>query len=140
VPDAWVRFAGPVRCLRGTPPLGLTLSGQMCGDPAGPGTLTFSALAPADLPGTLADARIESLSGSRYRISAAGGEWLIEAASVHVHRDVGAAFYRAIPPRPLPWRKRIFWRVVLWLAATHRGMAFLRRLRRRSQPEISGGG
>jgi hypothetical protein len=47
-----------------------------------------------------------------------------------VHRDIAVPFYRAIPPRRVPLVKRIFWRVVLALAATRTGLALLRRLRR----------
>jgi hypothetical protein len=140
VPESF-RFSGPVHCRRGTPPLGLTLSGQLSGPRPQPATLSFSAPAPAGLPDTLVDASVESLGGTQYRISAAQHAWLIEAPAVHVHRDVGADFYRAIPPRPAPFGKRLFWRVVLWLAASHRGIALLRRLRgRRDADEISGGG
>jgi hypothetical protein len=141
VAQVWVGFAGPVRCLRGVAPLALTLSGQMRGSPPGHGTVVFNGPAPADLPDTLTDARIEPVSGSQYRLTAGAQQWLIEARSIHVHRDVGKAFYRAIPPRPAPWRRRIFFRTVLWLAASHRGMALLRRLRagRRTKEESGGG-
>jgi hypothetical protein len=49
---------------------------------------------------------------------------------VHLHRDLAAQFYRAIPPRPAPWAKRVFWRLVLGLAASRAGLALLRALRR----------
>jgi hypothetical protein len=141
VTDAWLGFAGPVRCVRGAAPLALTLSGQIHGTPPGPGTVAFNGTAPADLPDTLSDVRIEPLSATHYRLTAGTREWLIGAASIHVHRDVGKAFYRAIPPRPAPWRRRIFFRIVLWLAASHRGMSLLRRLRRSGRSsEASGGG
>jgi hypothetical protein len=141
VPDSPVKFSGPVRCTRGAPPLGLTLSGQLPpGDPR-PATVAFSALAPADLPDVLTDALIEPLGGAQYRLSDARRSWLIESPSVHLHRDVGAAFYRAIPPRPAPRLRRLFFRVVLWLAASHRGVALLMRLRgRRNAGDISGAG
>lgn len=136
-----IGFAGPVRCVRGAAPLALTLSGQMRASPPGPGTVIFNGTVPADLPDTLSDARIEALSATQFRLTAGTREWLIEAASIHVHRDVGKAFYRAIPPRPAPWRRRIFLRLALWLAASHRGMALLRRLRgHRRTSEESGGG
>jgi hypothetical protein len=133
-------FAGPVRCTPAPDPLGLTLTGQLQGTPPGPGLVAFHGAAPADIPATLTDVRVEQLARSRYRIAAQAREWLIEAQALHVHRDVGEAFCRAIPPRPVPWRRRLFWRVVLWLAASHRGMALLRRLRGRREPQISGGG
>lgn len=49
------------------------------------------------------------------------------AASDRGHRDVTAEFYRAVPPRAVPWRKRLFWRAVLALAATPVATLILRR-------------
>jgi hypothetical protein len=49
---------------------------------------------------------------------------------VHLHREIAPQFYRAIPPRPAPWAKRVFWRMVLALAASRAGLALLRALRR----------
>jgi hypothetical protein len=57
---------------------------------------------------------------------------MIEATSLHVHRDVGNAFYRAVPPRLVPLRKRLFWRVVLALAGTGAGKRLLLSIRRRA--------
>src|SRR5205807_1789291 len=92
--------------------------------------LAFSAAAPADFPEALEGAVIERVGTHQYRIASAPREWLIEATAVHVHRDIAVPFYRAIPPRRVPLAKRIFWRVVLALAATRTGLALLRRLRR----------
>ena len=41
------------------------------------------------------------------------------------HEDVRAAVAAAIPPRRVPWRKRLFWAVVLRLARSARGRAWL---------------
>jgi hypothetical protein len=49
---------------------------------------------------------------------------------VHLHRDVAPPFYRALPPRPVPPGKRLFWRLVLALAASRAGLSILRSLRR----------
>ncbi len=120
-------FAGPVSCARGPGALGLTLSGR---DAAGqPLTVAFAAPAPAGLPAQLRDPCVAQLASGTFRISGADGEWLLAAPLAHVHRDVGAAFYRAIPPRPVPLAKRVFWRVVLLLAGSRGGMALLRTLR-----------
>jgi len=45
----------------------------------------------------------------------------------HIHREVAGAFYKALPPRPVPLRKRLFWRVMLGLAATSAGRWLLLR-------------
>jgi len=31
------------------------------------------------------------------------------------HEDVGAAVFAVIPPRAVPWKKRVLWRVMLWI-------------------------
>jgi hypothetical protein len=48
------------------------------------------------------------------------------------HRDVRAALLAAIPPRPAPLAKRVFWRLVLAIARVAPGRALLLQLRRRS--------
>ena len=42
-----------------------------------------------------------------------------------VHEDVGAAVYAAIPPRPVPLTKRIFWWLVLRLLGSRLGRAII---------------
>jgi hypothetical protein len=123
-------FRGAVSCARAGDVPGLTLSGLTAEAPDEPTALAFSAASPADLPETLQDALVERLGDGRYRIASSSGEWLLPAGAAHLHREVAARFYRAIPPRPAPWRKRAFWRVVLALAASRAGLAALRRLRR----------
>jgi hypothetical protein len=48
-----------------------------------------------------------------------------------VHEDVGAAVAAVIPPRPVPWHKRLFWAVVLRLLRSPRGAAWLAARQRR---------
>jgi hypothetical protein len=50
---------------------------------------------------------------------------------VHLHREVSATFYRAIEPRTVPWGKKLFWRIVLSMAASRFGKSLLLTLRRR---------
>jgi hypothetical protein len=122
-------FRGAVSCGRAPDVPALTLSGMTAEAPDEPTALAFSAVPPADLPGTLEDAAVERLADGRYRIASASGEWLLPPGAVHLHRDVGGRFYQAIPPRPAPWSKRAFWRVVLMLAGSRAGLAALRWLR-----------
>lgn len=42
-----------------------------------------------------------------------------------VHEDVGAAVYAAIPPRKVPFSKRFFWHIVLWLLRSERGRKWI---------------
>ncbi len=42
-----------------------------------------------------------------------------------VHEDVRAVIEAVIPPRHVPWRKRLFWAVVLRILRSPRGRAWL---------------
>jgi hypothetical protein len=130
MPEVLAAFRGPVSCTRTAGVPALTLSGNSVQPPGGEAALAFSASNVPDLPDTLHDAVVEQLGGGQYRIVSAPREWLITASAAHLHREIAAEFYRAIPPRPVPWRKRLFWRVVLALAASRAGLAALRALRR----------
>ena len=130
MPERLASFRGAVRCARAHAVPGLTLSGNTAEAPAEPTTLAFSGSAPADLPETLMDAVVEHLGGAQYRIGEGTRSWLVTASAVHLHREIAAQFYRAIPPRAAPWAKRMFWRAVLALSASRAGLTLLRTLRR----------
>jgi hypothetical protein len=121
-------FQGAVDCRRAANVLTLTGSAADSADDV----LILTLVGPAapDLPDRLTAATVRALGESRYGITSASREWRVEATSVHLHRDIGSAFYRAIPPRPTPFKKRLFWRVVLALAATRAGKRLLLSLRR----------
>jgi hypothetical protein len=123
------RFAGTVTCERSLGALRLTLGGSSADFPAQPLTVGFAGTAPAGLPAVLEDAVVEAGAPGVFRIVSPAGQWLVAAPAVHVHRDVAAPFYRAIPPRRAPLAKRVFWRVVLILAGSRTGVALLRSLR-----------
>jgi hypothetical protein len=89
--------------------------------------LAFVTSPPADLPHELIDLTVHRIDAERFRLSSANGEWLLSATGAHLHRDVTKVFYRAVPPRPAPLGKRVFWRIVLTLAATPIGRALLAR-------------
>jgi hypothetical protein len=122
-------FAGAVSCQRGAPPFTLTLTGAPVAA-AGTLTLTFSGQVPADLPATLSDVSVEAPEAARYRIVGGGREWQVIGGSLSATREAAAQFYAALPPRPVPRAKRLFWRLVLALAATRAGLTLLRALRR----------
>jgi len=123
-------FRGRVTCTRAARVPGLTLSGTTAERAGELTSLAFSGAAPHDLPEVLQDAVVEEFAGGQYHISSAPHEWLINASAAHLHREIAAEFYRAIPPRPAPWTKRVFWKIVLTLAASRAGLAALRALRR----------
>ncbi len=122
-----IHFRGWISCRRdGEGPLGLILVGRTSQHRRDEAVqVAFSCPAPVDLPEALEDARIEFLGDRRHRLTSGDKSWTLDGA-VHVHREVAGAFYKAIPPRPVPWRKRLFWRVMLSLASTPLGRRLLR--------------
>ena len=110
--------------------MGLTLIGWTPDHPDERVTVAFSGRAPESLPEVLEDPTVYRIDQRRYRIASTPREWVVEASAAHVHRELAAAFYRAIPPRPAPWTKRLFWRTVLALAARPWGKRLLLALRR----------
>lgn len=46
------------------------------------------------------------------------------------HQDVRAAVFAVVPPRRASVGKRVFWRLVLWLAGFPAGLRLLRRFAR----------
>lgn len=129
-PETLLQFRGTVQCRSAPPPLGLVLSGYTSEHPQQLSELAFSGCAAAGLPPLLEGAMVESLGDGQYRIASPPSQWLLSASAVHLHRDVSAGFYAALPPRPVPWVKRMFWGLMLRLAASRAGLALLRRLRR----------
>jgi hypothetical protein len=123
-------FCGRVDCrFDGCGPLGLVLSGHTAHRPQEVVHLAFAGAAPADFPKTLENATIERLSEASYRISSDAGTWTITARAAHLHREVAAAFFEALPSQPIRWTQRLFWRIVFALAATSAGRWLLRTLR-----------
>jgi hypothetical protein len=122
-------FRGEVHCKCSAGVPGLTLSGYTSAHPETRTTLAFSAAAPAEFPATLQDALIEQLPEGNWRIKSATREWRLANVPVHLHRAAAEEFYRALPPRPVPWLKRSFWRLVLLLARHRGGFRLLRALR-----------
>ncbi len=131
-PHRIVTFRGGVSCRRDSKgPLGLTLIGWTSDHPDEKVSLAFGGRAPQTLPEVLEDPKVDRIANGRYRIVCAPRDWLIDAKAIHLHREVSGAFYRAIPPREAPWPKRVFWRVVLALAASTWGKRLLLSLRRK---------
>jgi hypothetical protein len=109
-------FQGWISCRRDAEgPLGLVLVGRTKDRPEEPVQVAFACAAPSDLPDALEDAAVERLGPRQHRISSGERSWTLDAVA-HVHREVAGAFYKALPPRPVPWRKRLFWRALLALA------------------------
>ena len=117
-----VQFRGPVGCRRdGCGPLGLVMSGHTAQRPQELVHFYFAGAAPADLPETIDNATVARLGRESYRISSGARVWMVTARAVHLHREVAREFYQAVPSRPVRWTQRVFWRIVLALAATSAG-------------------
>jgi hypothetical protein len=123
-------FRGAVTCRRTAN--ALTLSGSAADSADDRLILTFISSSPPDVSGSLTDVSVSAVDEHHYRITSASREVVVEAKSLHVHRDIGRVFYRAVPPRPVPVNKRLFWGVILWLAGSCVGKRVLFSLRRRS--------
>jgi hypothetical protein len=123
-------FRGPVACRLSRNALILTGAAADSADDIL--ILTFMTSSVPSVPDSLPDVTICALDEHRYRINSGSGYWTVSATAVHAHRDVSGAFYRAIPPRPAPLGKRLFWRAVLALAGTRAGKRLLLSLRRRA--------
>ena len=122
-----VRFLGWISCRRdGEGPLGLILVGRTKDWPDEAVQMAFACAAPADLPEALEEVTVERLDPQHYRLTSGNRSWTLEGVA-HIHREVAGAFYKALPPRPVPLRKRLFWRVMLGLAATGVGRWMLLR-------------
>jgi hypothetical protein len=139
-PDRIATFHAGVSCRRdANSPLGLTLIGRTTDHPEETVSLSFSlacslafdGAVPEDLPEVLEATTVERIDAHQYRISSPPREWIIQAAGVHLHREIATTFYRAIPPRVPPWSKRLFWKLVLAMAASPAGKQVLVALRRR---------
>ena len=131
-PHRVMTFRGGVSCRRDSSgPLGLTLIGWTADYPDERATVAFSGRAPETLPEVLEDPTVYRIDERHYRIESAPREWVVEATSVHVHREIATSFYRAIPPRIVPWSKRLFFRVVLAMMSSSWGKRVLLALRGR---------
>ena len=124
-----IEFQGLVSCrLDGEGPLGLILIGSTSERPGEVMQLAFAGPAPQGLPETLKDVRVEPLDADRYRIVSNSAQWTV-AGVAHLHREIGKIFYEAVPPRAVPWRKRILWRAALRIASSSAAQRLLFRLR-----------
>lgn len=106
----------------------LTVTGRTTERPDEPASLAFAfapASAPPAVPELLEDLTVEQLEPDRFRLRSGLREWTFTAVACHLHYDVSTSFYRALPPRTPPWHKRLFWRLVLALAAHPLGKRLL---------------
>jgi hypothetical protein len=126
-----LRFAGPVKWVAG-PGRAVTLLGRIVEADGGTtaAQLSLRDLDSAQLPPLLNDVTFEALTAQDMLLRSGAREWRVQGNSWQLHRDVGAMFYAAVPPRPTPLTRRLAWRVLLGLAAIAPGRRLLARLAR----------
>jgi hypothetical protein len=124
-----LRFAGPVRSVPGPGRGGVTLLGQLveADGTSTPAQLSLMCQQPEQLPAVLHEVTFEALTAPQVVLRSGAREWRIACTTWQLHRDAGAAFYAAIPPRVAPWTRRLAWRVLLGTAATAPGQWLLAR-------------
>ena len=120
-PSPIVRFAGPVTWVPGPGTAGITLLGRIDEPRSTAAQLSLIGTQAVTLPATLLDVTVESSSPVAVLLRSGSRKWRIACRTWQLHRDVGVAFYAAIPPRPTPWIRRFTWRVLLGVAATAPG-------------------
>ena len=117
-----VQFSGKIECRRdGCGPLGLMLRGYTTHRPDELAELSFAGVAPEDFPQTLDGATVTRTGADCYCITSGARSWTLNARAAHLHREVAHEFYRAVPLPRARWTQRLFWRIVLALAATSAG-------------------
>jgi hypothetical protein len=130
-----LRFKGALQRVAGPGPFGVTLLGRIeeADGSSTPAQLSLIGREAPQLPDTLADATVEASGAAEIVLRSGTGSWRIPCRTWQLHREVGAMFYAAIPPRPTPWIRRLTWRLLLGIAATAPGQRLLSRRSRGSQ-------
>ena len=80
-----------------------------------------------ELPSRLSDAVLEPAGPDGWQLIGGGRSFLLPHSRVFVHEDLGAAMQAAIPPRRVPWSRRIFWQIVFLLMRSDTTRAWLLR-------------
>jgi hypothetical protein len=129
VPSTTLHFAGSVQSVPGPGRGGITLLGQLteADGISTPAQLSLIGESPPQLPAQLQDVTVDVSAAPQMVLRSGAREWRIACTTWQLHRDAGAAFYAAIPPRVAPWTRRLAWRVLLGTAATAPGQWLLAR-------------
>jgi hypothetical protein len=128
-PSQIVCFEGPVSWVPGPGPAGITLLGRIREAGSTPAQLSLIGTAGVNLPAALGavTVTVEEQAVPGIVLRSGAHEWRVACRTWQLHRDVGARFYGAIPPRATPWNRRLSWRVLLGIAATAPGRWLLSR-------------
>lgn len=131
-PSQILRFNGPVTWLAGPGRAGITLVGKIVEADGSTTTaqLSLSCRDTPQLPPSLDEVTFEALTAPEMLLRSGAQEWRLRGNTWQLHRDVGAMFYAAVPPRTTPWSRKFSWSVLLGLAAIGPGRWLLGRLGR----------
>jgi hypothetical protein len=129
LPSQIIHFKGPANWVSGPGSAGITLLGKI---EASDGRITAAELSLSGvqllhLPPVLQDLSVAALAAQHLVLRSGTREWQVHCHTWQLHRDVGASFYAAVPPRRMPWSRRAAWRLMLGLAATAPGRWLLAR-------------
>ncbi len=136
-----IAFDGAVQCRLESGAINLTLSGFMrCGDGARARVAAaalfgaaVSTSSPDPVPSTLHEVHLLELDdkeGMRcFQIRARELQMTLRARSLQLHRDAHNAFFSAVPPPRVLWRRRLGWALLLWALRLPGAQGLLARLR-----------
>jgi len=131
-----IAFDGVVDCRPGTGAINLMLCGFERRSPGAPSRVAAQALfggALNPLPSQLHALRIfeleEAPNARRFLLQAQELQLTLQARSLQLHRDAGRAFFGAVPPPRVLWRRRLAWALLLWALRLPGAQALLARLR-----------
>ncbi|HEY5020307.1 MAG TPA: hypothetical protein VII17_04755 [Steroidobacteraceae bacterium] len=136
-----IGFDGAVECRLESGPINLTLRGferrgaraesRVVAESLFGAAATTSAL--DALPSRLHDVQIFELDDKagvrRFEIRAKELRLTLESRSLQLHRYAGRAFFSAVPPPRVLWRRRLGWALLLWALRLPGAEGLLARLR-----------
>ena len=136
-----IAFDGTVECRLESGPINLTLRGYersagRAGSRVGAAAL-FGAAATTSgmevLPAKLHDLHLFELDEQAglhcFEIRARELQLTLQARTLQLHRDAGRAFFGAVPPPRVLWRRRLGWALLLWVLRLPGAERLLARLR-----------
>lgn len=129
LPSRRIEFAGRVLC-DARPPGQLRLRGRLAAPDGRAVIVDVETRGPvAQWPRALdgATLEVEAAAAGGLTLRSAGREWTLPDARLFVHVDFGAESAAVIAPRPVRWRKRLFWSVLLAVLRTQAGRRWVSR-------------
>jgi len=136
-----IAFDGAVECRLESGSINLTLSGfERRADRARSriaAAVLFGAAATSSsqdpMPSRLHDVQLfelDGIAGMRcFQIRARELQLTLQSRTVQLHRDAHSAFFSAVPPPRVLWRRRLGWALLLWVLRLPGAEALLARLR-----------